>query len=75
MDRATISAANWEDVAYFWPVVILGLVACVIIVQDMFEERQTWAAPFLAKFGLPWRESSSSRAPPRSRKSYSRAWR
>ena len=52
MDRGTISLANWNDVAYIWPLVILGLVACVIIVQDLFEEKQTWAAPFLALFGL-----------------------
>ena len=52
MDRATLSGANYTDVTFFWPMVILALVACVIILQDLVEERQVWAAPFLALFGL-----------------------
>jgi NADH-quinone oxidoreductase subunit N len=52
MDPTVFSASNFESVRFFWPAILLVLTAVIVILEDLFETRQTSAAPFLTLLGL-----------------------
>ena len=50
--RDQLTQSNLESLSFALPSLLLAITAGVIILQDLFEERQTNASPFLALFGL-----------------------
>ena len=52
IDPSLVAQKTFEDVVFSWPTIFLAATAGLVVLQDLFEDRQTWAAPLLTLLGL-----------------------